>query len=181
MLEPLFGLAVCVATYLGVWLFAKLTTEFTPDRGFERWCASQPVIIAVRCRDAFDVRLVLRTILAPHMELVNLQGGVPWQYYRYDVDVRALADDVVTVHIVDAIPQRGSWTRRIDVADVVRLLAARAEVGEVWMHGQLRPSEARSAVRDQRSWLVRPGDEGALEATPMIGRPRWIDDAAPDP
>lgn len=179
MLEPLFGLAVCVATYLGVWLFAKITTEFAPDRTFERWCASQPVIIAVRCRDAFDVRLVLRTILAPHQELVNLHGGAPWQYYRYDVDVRAVSDDVVTVNIVDAIPQRGSWTQRIDAADVVRRLVARAAVDEVWLHGQLQPSEARSATRDQRNWLVRLDAEGALETTPMIGRPRWIDAAEP--
>ena len=175
MLEPLFGLIACLVVYAGVWMFSRVSTEFHRDQPFERWCASRPMIIAVRCRDADDTRFRLRALLAPHDELVNLQGGVPWQYYRYEVDVRAVSDGVVAVHIASAISQRGPWTHRLDAAELVeRLIAACGDdVEEVWLHGQLHPSETRSASRDRAGWLGRPGDAGGLEVTPMIGQPRW--------
>lgn len=177
MLEPIIGLVVCVALYLGVWLGSKLSTEFARDHAFERWCASKPIILAVRCRgDAYDARFTLRTLLAPHDQLVNLHGGAPWQYYRFDVDVRPLSDSVVAVQIVDAVQQRGGFLMRRNAAELVeRLLATpRAAVEEIWMHGQLHPSDAPSSHRDQRSWLGKVA-EGALEVTPMIGRPQWLE------
>lgn len=180
MLEPLFGLAVCLSVYLAVWFGSKVTSEFTRDRAFERWCASQPMILAFRCRgDVDDAQYAVRALLAPYGELVNLHGGAPWQYYRFDVVVRA-SDSVVSVHIVDAIPQRGPWTRRCDASEIARRVASskRADVEEIWLHGQLQPSEARSETRDQRSWLARVEDDGVLAIHPMIGRPRWVDEAA---
>jgi hypothetical protein len=175
MLEPFFGLIACLAIYLGVWVFFRVGSEFQRDPSFERWCASQPMILAIRCRDAEDARFRLRQLVAPHDELVNLHGGVPWQYYRYDVRVQAVSETVVTIHIASAIPQRGPWTHRRDAAEVVEKLVAACgdAIDEVWMHGQLHPSEGRSSSRDHRGWLGRIGEEGGLEVTPMIGQPRW--------
>ncbi|MGZ3420900.1 MAG: hypothetical protein ACXVEF_19960 [Polyangiales bacterium] len=177
MLEPIIGLVVCVLMYLGVWLFAKVSSEFKPDLEFERWCAGKPMIMAFRTRsDHYDARFELRQLLEPHGELVNLHGGVPWQYYRYDVVVRPIADDVVAIFIERAILQRGRWTHRRDAAELVReiIQKPRTEIVEVWMHGQLHPSEARSQLRDQRSWFARV-HEGVLDLHPMIGRPPWAE------
>lgn len=83
MLEPLFGLIACLAIYGGVWLGSKVWSEFSRDTSFEKWCASQPMIMAFRCRgEVEDTRFRLRQLLAPHDEVVNLKGGAPWQYYR---------------------------------------------------------------------------------------------------
>lgn len=178
MLEPFFGLIACLVIYAGVWAGSRVRSEFKPDRGFERWCESQPIIMAFRCRgEAHDTRFKVRQLLAPHDELVNLHGGAPWQYYRFDVVVRELSDTVVAVQIASAIPQRGPWTRRTDAAELVDRVVRARTVEEVWLHGQLHPSEARSTARDQRGWLGRVGDDGALEVTPMIGKPQWIGDA----
>ncbi len=173
VLEPIFGLLACIAVYMGVYLVGKVTSEFRPDTEFERWCASKPMILAFRCKDVFEARHGLRALLAPHDEVVNLQGGVPWQYYRYDVVVRPISDDAIGVFIVSAIAQRGDWTKRRDAAELARALFAKGHVDEVWMHGQLHPSEAKSSARDQRAWLARVGEEGTLEVHPMIGRPLW--------
>lgn len=178
---------LCVTIYLGVAGWSRVRSEFARDTQFEQWCASQPIVLAFRCGrrsgaeggEADDARHRLRQLLAPHDELVNVHGGAPWQYYRYDVAVRTVADDVVAVHIVAAIPQRGRWTARRDAGELVRRLMAMPEaaVEEVWMHGQLHPSEARSASRDHRSWLGRRSADGDLEITPMIGRrPQWIEE-----
>jgi hypothetical protein len=176
MLEPFFGLIACLAIYVGVWVFFRATSEFNRDHAFERWCASQPMILAVRVRgEAEDARFRLRQLLAPHDEVVNLHGGAPWQYYRYDVVVRAVSESVVAVHIAGAIPQRGRWTHRRNAAELVEKLVATsgAAIEEVWLHGQLHPSETRSSLRDHRGWLGRIGEGGQLEITPMIGQPRW--------
>jgi len=179
MLEPLFGLIACLVVYAGVWLFSRWSSEFHRDEAFERWCTTQPMIIALRCRDARDTRYRLRSLLAPHDELVNLHGGAPWQYYRFDVVVRVHSDSVVAVHLTAAIPQRGPWTHRRNAAELVERVVevCGADIEEVWLHGQLHPSEARSAARDQRGWLGRVDDAGALEITPMIGQPRWAEAA----
>lgn len=177
---------LCVAIYLGVAGWTRVRSEFARDRRFEQWCASRPIVLAFRCgrrsgaggSEADDARHRLRQLLAPHDELVNVHGGAPWQYYRYDVAVRSVADDVVAVQIVSAIPQRGSWTWRRDAGELVRRLIAMPEaaIEEVWMHGQLHPSEAPSESRDHRSWLGRRSVDGGLEITPMIGRrPHWIE------
>jgi hypothetical protein len=174
MLEPLFGLIACLAIYAGVWVFSRVGNEFKRDVEFERWCASRPMILAIRCADAEDARFRLRQLLAPHDEIVNLHGGVPWQYYRYDVVVRVVSESVVTVHIESAIAQRGPWTHRRDAAELVAgLTAGGTAIEEVWMHGQLQPAEGRSRSRDQRGWLGRVSEVGQLEVTPMIGQPRW--------
>ena len=175
MLEPLFGLIACLAVYGGVWLYLRMTSEFHRDAAFERWCASQPMILAVRCRDADDARFRLRQLIAPHDELVNLHGGVPWQYYRYGVVVRMVSESVVAIHIDSAIPQRGPWTHRRDAADLLKGLSSSsgADIKEIWMHGQLHPSESKSSSRDQRGWLGRVDEQGELSVTPMIGQPRW--------
>lgn len=175
MLEPLFGLIACLVVYAGVWAFSRVSSEFHRDEAFEKWCASRPTIVALQCRDAEDARFRLRALLAPHDELVNLHGGAPWQYYRYDVVVRAVSESVVAVQIAGAIPQRGPWTHRRDAAELVEKLVETCggDIAEVWLHGQLHPSEGRSASRDQRGWLGRVSEAGALEVTPMIGQPRW--------
>lgn len=176
MLEPFFGLIACLAIYLGVWVFFRVTSEFDRDHAFERWCASRPMIMAIRCRgEAEDARFRLRQLIAPHDEVVNVHGGAPWQYYRFDVVVRPISESVIAVHIASAIPQRGSWTERRNAADLVERLVSTcgAAIEEVWLHGQLHPSEGRSSSRDQRGWLGRVGDDGQLEVTPMIGQPRW--------
>lgn len=182
MLEPIFGLMLCVAIYFGISVFFTYTSEFQRDAAFERWCAGKPIILAFRCAEADDARHRIRQLIAPHDQLVNLHGGAPWQYYRFDVLVRSLADDVVAVQIAGAIPQRGRWTRRPDAGTVAeRLMNNReAAISEVWMHGQLHPSEARSASRDQRSWFAQIDDEGQFALTPMIGRPQWMLDHADD-
>jgi hypothetical protein len=174
MLEPIIGLVVCVAMYLGVWLASKVTSEFRRDEAFERWCATAPMIMAFRTRDPSEARIELRALLEPHGEVVNLQGGVPWQYYRYDVELRIASDDVVTLHIKNAIVQRGRGKQRMDAAKLVDAIVhnARAKVHEVWIHGQLQPSDAKSATRDKHSWLARV-ENGALDVHPMIGRPEW--------
>jgi hypothetical protein len=178
MLEPFFGLMACLAIYAGVWLASKVSSEFTRDSSFEKWCQSQPMIMAFRCRgEASETRFKLRQWIAPHSEVVNLHGGAPWQYYRFDVVVREHSDSVVAVHIAEAIPQRGNWTERTDAADLVNRIVRSAAVEEVWLHGQLHPSEARSTSRDQRGWLGRVAEDGALEVTPMIGKPAWVGDA----
>jgi len=185
MLEPIFGLVLCLAIYFGIGAWSTLSSEFKRDLEFERWCAREPIVLAFRCSEADDARHRLRQMIAPHDEIVNVHGGAPWQYYRFDVRVRSLSDDVVAVYIAGAIPQRGPWTRRRDAAELVqRLVGTRgAAIAEVWMHGQLHPSEARSVARDLRSWIGRVSEDGAFEITPMIGRPQWIqaitdDDAA---
>lgn len=183
MLEPLFGLIACLAIYGGVFLWRKVWSEFTPDASFEAWCRSEPAIMAFRCvpgERAREVRFQLRALLAPSDELINLQGGAPWQYYRFGVVVREHSDSVVAVHIASAIPQRGDFTSRTDAAALVERVAKLAGVEEVWLHGQLHSSEARSTARDQRGWLARVADDGALEVTPMIGRPVWAGDLHPD-
>lgn len=89
--------------------------------------------------------------------------------------VRALNDSVVAVHIAGAIPQRGAWTERTDAADLVETVVRAAAIEEVWLHGQLYPSDAPSTARDHRGWLARvEGSELAI--TPMIGRPKWASD-----
>ncbi len=174
MLEPFFGLLACLVIYFGVWAARKLSSEFTRDTSFEKWCASQPMIVAFRCHgEARDTRFRLRQALAPHDEVVNLHGGAPWQYYRFDVEVRELSESVVAVHIASAIPQRGDWTERADAAELVKQILQTAPIAEVWLHGQLHPSEARSHSRDQRGWIGRVAEGGALEVTPMIGKPEW--------
>ena len=181
VLEPFFGLIACLAIYGGVWLGSKWSSEFAADTAFEKWCAEQPMVMAFRCTDAKDTHFRLRQLIAPHEEIVNLQGGAPWQYYRFDVVVRVLSDTVVGVFIRSAIPQRGGFNRRTDAAELVERVVKLSGVEEVWLHGQLHPSEARSAIRSRASWLgrVRPGD-GELEVTPMIGRPLWAGDMHPD-
>jgi hypothetical protein len=173
MLEPLFGLIACLAIYGGVWAWRKVWSEFVPDSEFERWCAREPAIMMFRCGDARDTRFRLRALLAPSDELINLNGGHPWQYYRFSVIVREHADDVVAVHITGAIPQRGDFKHCTDAGELVARLVKLTTIEEVWLHGQLHPSEARSTARSQRSWLGRVADDGALEVTPMIGRPIW--------
>jgi hypothetical protein len=186
MLEPIFGLLLCVAIYFAISAWSTFSSEFQRDADFERWCAGKPIIIAFRCPGdrADDARHRIRQMLAPHDELVNKHGGAPWQYYRFDVVVRALADDVVAVQISAPILQRGHglWRQRRDAAElVVRLVAARTgSVAEVWMHGQLHPSEARSTARDQRSWIGHVAEDGGFQITPMIGRPQWIQAVADD-
>jgi hypothetical protein len=177
MLEPIIGLVVCLLLYFSVWVYRNVTSEFDRDLAFERWCASRPMIMAFRTKgDHYDARFEIRQLLEPHGELVNLHGGAPWQYYRYDVVVKPIADDVLAVHIERAIIQRGAWTERRDAAELVRAIVQRrrTEIVEVWMHGQLHPSEARSQLRDQRSWFARVQD-GALDLHPMIGRPPWAE------
>jgi hypothetical protein len=192
VLEPLFGLLACLFAYLGVAVYQRVTSEFVSDRAFERWCASQPIVLAFHCRSpdrAVEAKLALRTLLGPHEELENASGGAPWQYYRYDVVVRAIADDVVVVQIVDAILQRGSGLRRPDAAEVVRRVAAdaRADVDEIWIHAHFHdeapasargPSSTRTrtgtrALAGPRGWLGRVVRDGEIEFTPMIGRPAW--------
>lgn len=181
MLEPIFGLVLCVAIYFGIALWSTYTSEFKRDAAFERWCRRRPIILAFRCSEADDARHRLRQLIAPHDQLVNKHGGAPWQYYRYDVVVRSLSDDVVAVQIEGAVPQRGPWTHRPDAGDLTDRLVRNPEaaVSEVWMHGQLHPSEARSLARDQRSWLGIV-TEGALSLNPMIGRPAWMVEHADD-
>jgi hypothetical protein len=177
MLEPIIGLVACIVLYLSVAIYRKVTSEYDRDLGFESWCAAKPMILAFRTRsDHYDVRFELRQLLEPHGELVNLHGGVPWQYYRFDVVIRPIADDVVAVFIERAILQRGPWTHRRDAAELVHevIQKPRTDIVEVWMHGQLHPSEARSHQRDQRSWFARV-NEGALDLHPMIGRPPWAE------
>jgi hypothetical protein len=176
MLEPIFGLILCVVIYLGIATWSTLRSEFHRDEAFEKWCAGRPIILAVRCEEADDARHRLRQLIAPHDQLVNLRGGVPWQYYRFDVEVRSLTDGVVAVLLTSAVPQRGAWTERPDAGGLAERLVAMLGPGvsEVWMHGQLHPSEARSTARDQRSWLGWPAEGGGLRLTPMIGRPEWM-------
>jgi hypothetical protein len=180
VLEPFFGLIACLAIYGGVWLVSKWTSEFVPDAAFEKWCAEEPLIMAFHCTDARDLSFRIRQLVAPQEELVNLHGGNPWQYYRFDVAVRVISDDVAGVFIRSAIPQRGGFKRRTDAKELVERVVKLNVVDEVWMHGQLHPSDARSTTRARASWLGRVADDGALEVTPMIGRPVWAGDLHPD-
>ena len=176
MLEPIFGLILCVLIYLGISAWSRVSSEFHHDPDFERWCAQRPIVLALRCREPDDARHRLRQLVAPHDQIVNVRGGAPWQYYRFDVAVRALTDEVVAVQIVGAVRQRGGWTARPDARELAERLATMSGPGvtEVWMHGQLHASDARSAVRDLRSWLGHVTD-GALALTPMIGKPKWVE------
>src|SRR4051812_21053647 len=109
MLEPFIGPVVCLIVYLSVRLYHRLSSEFDRDLAFERWCATKPMILAFRTRgDHYDAPFELRLLLEPYSELVAVHGGLPWQYYRFDVLVKPIADNVVAVFIERAIIQRGS-------------------------------------------------------------------------
>jgi hypothetical protein len=177
MLEPIIAPIACLLVYFAIALYRRWSSEYDRDLVFEAWCATKPMILAFRTNgDHYDARFELRQLLEPHGELVSVHAGVPWQYYRFDVLVKPIADDVVAVFVERAIVQRGGWARRIDAAELVHRIVRkpRAEVAEVWMHGQLHPSDARSHLRDQRSWFARVQD-GALDLHPMIGRPPWAE------
>lgn len=176
VLEPLFALLTCALVYWGIAVWRRLSSEFVPDLEFERWCAGRPLLMAFRCGDAEDareLRMLLRQAFAPDDLMVNRGGGAPWQYYHYEIEVRAPSETVVAVHLCGARVQRGEGRACVDASEVVaRMLETRLAVTEVWLHGQLRPSDAPSRQRDRVHWIGRD------EFAPMVGQPVW---AAPLP
>lgn len=172
VLEPLFALLTCLLVYWGIGVYRRHTSEFVPDPDFERWCASGPLLMAFRCRgDAHDLRMLLRQTIAPDEEILNLRGGAPWQYYHYEVVVRSPSESVVTVHLCAAKVQRGEGKACVDAAEVVARLVSDPDLAieEVWLHGQLHPSDAPSRHRDRVHWI----GQGPETLAPMIGQPVW--------
>lgn len=171
VIEPLFALLSCALIYWGIAVWRRLSSEFESDPDFERWCAGAPLVMAFRCAsadDARELRMLLRQAFAPTDLMVNHGGGAPWQYYHYEVDVRLPTETVVAVHLCGARVQRGSGKECVDAAAVVaRMLEAPPTIAEVWLHGQLRPSDAPSRQRDRVHWIGRD------DFAPMIGQPVW--------
>ena len=172
VLEPLFALLMCASIYAGIAVWRRYTSEFLPVPEFERWCSEGPMILAVRCSgDAHDARMTLRQLIAPDDEVLNLQGGAPWQYYHYEVEVRMPSESVITVHIRAARIRRGAGKDLVDARRLVEELLAKPELGieEVWLHGQLHPSDAPSRLRDRIHWIGTQPEE----LSQMIGLPAW--------
>lgn len=175
-MELLLGLLTYLVIGATVRLGQRWFSDVARDRRFESWCQGEPIVVALRCRsDAHVARMHLRQLVAPHDEVENHMGGVPWQHYRFAVDIRGVGDRVLLVVITGCQLARDGATR-VDVAEVVRTLVAdpRAEIDEVWLHGQLhelRPS-AHGVDRNRRHWLGEVED-GALRLREMIGAPEW--------
>ncbi len=176
-MELLLGLLTYLAIAGTVRIGRRFWSDVERDCGFESWCASEPLVVAVRCRaDAHVACLHLRQLLAPDDEVDNHMGSAPWQHYRYAVDVRTLGEEVLLVHITGCRLAKREGTCA-DVAEVVRTLVAdpRAEIEEVWLHGQLhelRPAARRGVDRNRAHW-IGVVEAGELSLREMIGTPTW--------
>ena len=182
-LELLFAIVCWAGIFLWVWFYQRYwEMVFQRDPDFERWCNTVPLVAAIRCPPGTRARALqaMEEALGPRAEILNFAGRRPWPLYRYQITLGTLGDEIITVHVLGSIPDRGRGRRAPTLDDLIA--EAADPFGEqplsLWLHGQFFDDGRyrRGAYRSHMGWIgeVWGDEEPSFSPRPMIGQPRWL-------
>jgi hypothetical protein len=143
--------------------------------GFEQWCEQKPLIAAFYQPGKAKRNSLKLQKLFNHSNFINEQGGFPWPFYRLQLNVFPLGDDVVGVYIVKCTRRRGMQTLKPILALLLDgFCFEQHHIDEMWLHGHLYQDDSLEETTPDTSWRGRKDDTGEISLHQYQELPFWL-------